>query len=113
LLADLLQAAVQVRHGFHVYGQAVGSRPAEIGHEGLRAGGHQVHVLELGRCSGHRFHDGQAEADVGHEHAVHHVDVEAVGRAAVDHAGGAVQMAEVGRQDAGENQVLGAHGGQR
>ena len=59
---------------------------------------HQMHVEAFRRGPADGFHYRETERDVGHEYAVHHVDMHPLGGTAVDHAGVALQMAEVGRE---------------
>ena len=49
---------------------------------------HQVYVQRHGRHALERFHDGQADRDVGDEPSVHDVDVQQIRASALDGAHG-------------------------
>ena len=63
-----------------------------------RIGYHQMHVERLGRGAAYGLHHGEPERYVGHEHPIHDIYVHPLCRAAVDHAGVTVEMAEIGRE---------------
>jgi hypothetical protein len=60
---------------------------------------HEVYVqllfAEFGYCFKHR----ESETDVWHEHAIHYVEVEPFGAAAVDHLNFAFQISEICRKE--------------
>src|SRR5262245_7010990 len=84
--ADRLQRAVQVRAGFHMHRDDVRARLGEGFEVGIARRDHQVHVEDLAAMRPQRLHDVRPDGDVGHEVAVHHVDVDPVGAGLVDRA---------------------------
>jgi len=70
---------VQVSGGFGVDGDDPGAGAREGFNVALRGFDHQVHVAGQAAAAHRGFEDGRAEGDVGHEHAVHHVEVQPVG----------------------------------
>ena len=60
---------------------------------------HQMDVQAFVRRLADGFQHRESKRDVGHEHAVHHVDVYPLGRAAVDHLDIVSELSEVGRQN--------------
>jgi hypothetical protein len=70
---------------------------------------HQMHVEWLGRVRPERLHHRGANGDVGHEMAVHDVDMDPVGPGHVDGADFLAQPRKIGRQDRRGNQGCG-HG---
>ena len=61
---------------------------------------HQVHVQRLARFASDGFHDGESKGDVGHETAVHDIQVEEVG-IAVDNFHILLQVQEIRGQNGG------------
>ena len=57
---------------------------------------HEVYVKGLGAHLAHGFEHRESERDVGHEDAVHHVEVKPVGLTLVNHFYVALQVNEVG-----------------
>ena len=103
---------MQVGAGFHLHADDVGTGLGEVGHVALRLDDHQVHVQGLGRDGPQGLHDQGADGDVGHEAAVHHVDVDPVGAGLVDGTDVFAETGEIGREDRRrDHQGLGAHGG--
>ena len=98
---NLLHHAVQVDAGFLVHCHDAGTAVAHLGNELLGLDNHQVDVKRLLAQTLNMFDDGETERDVRHEHAVHHVEVQQVGLAAVDHVNVFGQVAKVGRQQGG------------
>ena len=93
---DLLHSAVDMVAGLIVEGDDVGACLGEGLEVFLRLHNHQVDVEGLLGFLLDGLHHGDAEGDVGHEAAVHHVAVEPVGLAAVDHLDVSFQVEEVG-----------------
>ena len=65
----------------------------------LRLDDHQMHVQRLRGGAAHRVHDGRAEGDVGHEPAVHDVDVDPIGAGLIDSADFVSEPPQVGGQN--------------
>ncbi len=97
--ADLLQHAVQVAARLDVHADEVGARAREVVDVAIGIFDHEVHVERLLRGLAHRRdHDG-ADGQVGHEAAVHHVDVDVIGAGSVDRAHLFGEAAEVRGQN--------------
>jgi hypothetical protein len=60
-----------------------------------------VHVKRLLSVFRHGFHYGKTERNVGHKHTVHHVKVEPVALALIEHFDVALEVAEIGRKEGG------------
>jgi hypothetical protein len=67
-------------------------------------------VERLGRVRAERLHHRRADGEVGHEMAVHHVDVDPVGAGLVDRAHFLAEPGEIGGQDRGGDERGMAHG---
>ena len=93
---DLLHGAVDMGAGLIVESDDVGACLGEGLEVLLRLHDHQVDVKRLLGFLLDGLHHGDAEGDVRHEAAVHHVAVEPVGLAAVDHLDVGFQVKEVG-----------------
>ena len=93
---DLLHCTVDMGAGFIVEGDDVGAGLGEGLEVLLRLHDHQVDVEGLLGFLLDGLHHWDAEGDVRHEAAVHHVAVEPVGLAAVDHLDVSFQVEEVG-----------------
>jgi hypothetical protein len=63
---------------------------------------HQVDVERLGRMRPQRLHHRRADRDVGHEMAVHHVDMDPVGAPPRRSRDLLAQLGEIGGKDRGE-----------
>ncbi len=99
LLADLGERALQMRAGLHVHGQHVGARRGEVGQVALGLHDHQVQVEGQAGALADGLQDGKSHGDVGHEAAVHHVDVDLVGAGRL-HPGDLLgEDSEVGGED--------------
>ena len=96
-LADGGDAASRVARRFVMERHEVGSRLDEAAEVTFGFGYHQMHVQHLSRRAPQGFHHGKPERYVGYEYAVHDVDVDPFGRAAVYHADVAFEVAEIGR----------------
>src|SRR5690606_5307543 len=77
---------------------------------GIDGGDHQVHVEGLVGCLAHALHHRRAEADIGHEMPVHHVDMDEVGAGSVDCLNLFAQPGEIGRKDRGGDEDGACHG---
>ena len=64
----------------HVHDAAVGARIGEVLEEHRRVVDHEMAVEEQLGALAERAHDDRPDGEVGHEMAVHHVDVQEVGR---------------------------------
>ena len=95
---DLLNGTVDMFAGLVVEGDDVGASLGEGFKILLRFHNHQVDIQGFLGFLFDGLHHGDAEGDVRHEAAVHHVAVEPVGLAAVDHLDVVFQVQEVGRQ---------------
>ena len=78
----------------------------EIGIAGLD---HQVAVENLRRVRAQRRDDGRAERDVGHEMAVHHVEMNPVGAGRDDVGDLLPELGEIGGEDRGRDERSGRH----
>ena len=98
---DLLDSAVQVGGRLSVDGKDVGTRAGECLNVALGLDNHQMDVQGFTGCLFYVLHNRQAVGDVGDENAVHDVEMEPIGIAAVDHFDVSAQMEEVGREQGG------------
>ena len=98
---DALDRAVEVRPGLGMDGDDVGARLGEGVEEGIDRRDHQMDVERLGGVRPKRLHHRRADREVGHEMAVHHVDVDPVGAGLVDRAHFLAELGEVGGEDRG------------
>ena len=104
---DLLHSTVDVFAGLVVEGDDVGASLGEGLEVFLGFHNHQVDIQWLLGFLLDGLHHGDAEGDVGHKAAVHHVAVEPVGLAAVDHLDVGFQVEEVGGEKGRGYQVHG------
>ena len=81
-----------------VHGAAVGAGVGEVVEQLTGVVDHEVAVEEEVGALAQRLHDGRADREVGHEVAVHHVDVEQVGLGG-DALDLVAEPREVGRED--------------
>ena len=95
---DLLDGAVQMGGRLSVDGKDVGTRAGECLNVAFGLDNHQMDVQGFAGCLFYVLHNRQAVGDVGDENAVHDVEVEPIGIAAVDHFDVSAQMEEVGRE---------------
>ena len=93
-----LDADITVVRSLIVKGDIPGPRLDKACDVTHRIGYHQMHVERLGRGAAYGLHHGESERYVGHEHPIHDIYVHPLCRAAVDHAGVTVEMAEIGRE---------------
>ena len=108
---DRLQAAMQVRARLGVDGDQVGAGARERLEVRLVGLDHQVHVERLGRERPERPHHLRAEAQIGHEVAVHDIEMDPVGAGGVDRAHLLAQPREVGGQHGRGDQRAFGHDG--
>ena len=97
--ADRLQRAVDMRARLDMHGDDVGAGLGEGFQIGVAWRDHQVHVEQLPAVWAQRLHDVGADRDVGHEMAVHDVDMDPVGPGGIDRAHLLAELCEVGGQD--------------
>ena len=95
---NLLDSAVQVWAGFIMHVHHVGSQGFDLFGELARIDNHQVYVKRLFAYLRNGLQHGESETDVGHEDAVHHVEVEPVGLTAVNHVDVLGQVGKVCRK---------------
>ena len=98
-IADGVDGAVEVGAGLVVDGHHVGAGVGHLADEFLGLDDHQVHVRGLVADVAEGVHDREAEGDVGDEDAVHDVDMQPVGLAAIDHLHVAAEVHKVGRKE--------------
>ena len=75
-----------------------GAKTGRLTDVALRLLNHIVHVEGLLAGLGHSLKDRKTKGDVRDERAVHHVEMQPVGLAAINHFYVTVEMQEVGRQ---------------
>ena len=97
--ADRLQRAVHMRPGLHMHGDDVGAGLGEGLEIGIAGRDHQMHVEQLLGVRPQRLHHVGTDADVGHEMAVHDVDMDPVGAGRIDGAHLLAELGEIGGQD--------------
>ena len=88
-----------MRAGLDMHGDDVGAGLGEGFEIGIAGRDHQMHVERLLGERAQRLHHVRADGDVGHEMAVHHVDMDPVGAGGLDRADFLAQFGEVGRKD--------------
>ena len=98
---DRLEGAVEMRPGFRMDGDDVRPRLSEGLEERIGRRNHQMDVERLGAVRPQRLHHGRADGEVGHEMAVHHIDMDPVGAGFVDGAHLLAEPGEIGREDGG------------
>ena len=96
---DRVHRAVQVRQHFDVHRHHRRAGVRERLDVAVRVLDHQVHVERHPRDALERPHDRRADRDVRHEMAVHHVDVNEIGAAALDRRDRVAERREVGGED--------------
>ena len=92
---NLLHHTVEVERGFLMNGHDVDTRFSSRVDIALRLDDHEVSVERFVAYLFNGFDDGKSEGDVGHEHAVHDIEVEPVGLTAVDHFEIRFQVAKI------------------
>ena len=97
--ADRLQRAMDMRAGFDMHGDDVGARLGEGFEIGIARRDHQMHVERLLGVGPDRFDDIRADRNVGHEMAVHDVDMDPVGAGGIDRADLLAELGEIGGED--------------
>lgn len=95
---DLLDDTVEVGAGFVVNGHVFGTEGGNLVDKLLGLHDHEVHVERLCGVAGNCLKHGEAKTDVGHEYAVHYVEVNPLAGAVVEHLGIAFDIAEVGAE---------------
>ena len=103
--ADLAQHPMQMdrRAGLGLDQQMIGAGLGEVGEIALRLDDHQMNVERLCRRAADRLQHDRPDGDVGHETAVHHIDMDPVGAGRVDGADLLAQAREIGRQNRGRD----------
>ena len=77
---------MHVRAGFRMHGDDVGAGVAEGLDVRIDRRNHQMHVERQLRVRADRLHHARADRDVGHEVAVHDIDMDHVGAGLLDRA---------------------------
>lgn len=95
---DGVKRAVQMGAGLVMHSEDVDASLFEIIHITSGVNNHQMHVERFLGVFLDKLDDRLSEADVGHKHAVHHIDMEPVALAGVEHFNIALQIAEIGRE---------------
>jgi hypothetical protein len=99
--ANLLKGAVKMCTGLGVHRDDVGPGVGECLNIFLGFDDHEVDINHLlGRCAD-CFHDRRANRDVGHETAVHDIDVNPVGACLVDRLDFSLKTAKISGKDGG------------
>ena len=91
---------MQMRPGLGMHQQVVGAGIGECRDEGIDRRNHQMHIERQLGVRAQAAQDGRAEADVRHEMAVHHVEMQPVGARRLDRRHFVSQSSEIGRKDA-------------
>lgn len=76
-------------------GQDIGACIPEIREVAVRVDDHQVNIERFLSMLADGLDHGHAERDIGNEDAIHDIEVEPVGLAAVDHIDVTLQVSEV------------------
>jgi hypothetical protein len=97
--ADGLKRAVDVRTGLHMGCDHIGTGIGEGLDVGIDGCDHQVNVHHRLDVRADRGAGGGAEGDVGHEMAVHDIDVNPVRALCLDRLNLGAEIGEVGRED--------------
>ena len=98
-LADMLKRAMDMRPGFGMHRDAVGAGLGEGFQIGIHRRDHQMHVERLFGVGPKRLHHRRSDGDVGHEMAVHHIDMDEIGARRLDRLDLRAQPGKIGRQD--------------
>ena len=99
-----MDVGARLRMDGDVVGAGLGERIEEI----VDRRDHEVYVERLLGVGAKRLHHGRADRQVGHEMAVHHVDVDPVGARFVDRPHVLAKLREVGGQDRGRDERHGS-----
>ena len=105
-LANGVYRAVQVRASLVVDIHHIRPARGQLGDELLRLDNHQVHVHLLLAQAADGLENGDSDGDIGHEYAVHHVEVQPVCLAAVYHLDVSLQVQKVCREERRSNQMF-------
>jgi len=95
----LVQRAMDVRTCLHVHGDDIGAGLGERFQIRIAGRDHQMHVEHFLGVAAQRFYRIRADRDVGHEVAVHHVDMDPIGAGRIHRAYFLAELGEVRRQD--------------
>ncbi len=99
-----------MRPGLWMDADQVGAGVAKSVQIGIGRGDHQMHVERQARMRAQGFDHIRADGDVGHEMAVHHVNMHPVGPRRLDRPHLLAQFGKVGRQDGGGDDRRTCHG---
>ena len=95
----LLHHTVQVRADLIMHVHHVGAQGFHFGDELLGLDNHQMDIQRLVGQAGNVLQHRESERDIGHKDAVHNVQMDPVGIAAVQHIHLISQVSEVGREN--------------
>jgi len=98
---DGVDRAMEVRQHFDMHRDHAGARLGECVEVLVGIHDHQVNIQRNLRDSPNRFHDRRSDGDVRDEMAVHDVDVDQIGAAALGRADRVAKRGKVGCQDRG------------
>ena len=90
---------MDMRPGFRMHGQAVGPGLGEGLEIRIDRRNHQMDIERLFGVRPQRLHHRRTDGDVGHEMAVHHIDMDEVGAGRLDRLDFRAQPGKIGRQD--------------
>ena len=99
-----------MRTGLDMHGNDVGARLGEGFEIRIARRDHQVHVERFFGVRPDRFDDVGPDGNIGHEMAVHDVDMDPVGAGGVDRVDFVAQFCEIGGEDRGRNDQRALHG---
>ena len=94
---------MQVGASFHLNADDVSASLGEVFDVLLRLNNHQVHIQRLAGDRPQGLNDHGANGDVGHEAAIHHIDVNPVGTSLVNGPNVLSKLGKISRKDGGGN----------
>ena len=109
LRANVLQRAVKMRPRFRVHGDEIGAGFGEGLDIGVDRFDHQMRVEGAGGVWAQRLHDSRTKGDVGHEMAVHHIEMNPIGAGRDDIAHFLAEPGEIRRENRGGYDNVGIH----
>ena len=93
-----MQRTVEMGACLIVHRQYIGTRLFEVVYITAGVHNHQMHIQRLAGMFLNMFHHGLSKTDVRHKHTVHHIHMQPVAFARVEHLYVALQVAEVGTE---------------
>ena len=100
---NVTDGAVQMRGGFVVDGNLIGTGFDEDGREEIRTGDHEVDVEDQFGGLADGLHEGRTQSEVGDKMAVHHINVKHGGPTALYVGDVLAQAGKIRREDGGQN----------